>query len=111
MRLDEEAQNTEESIRNARRIEEVPALKEILQEALTNFEEALKTLSPDDRERTLGLYLDKIRRITFGFHLAVLKQNAKRDARKGSESSEALRGALEHYGEELQRIGRLYRLL
>lgn len=110
MLLDEEAQRTEENIRSARKIQDVPTLKEILRGAMAGFEESLKALSPQDREAALSLYLDKIRRITFGFHVAVLKGAVRSEFRK-SPSREAIQEAVKAFSDEMGRVSRLYRFL
>lgn len=110
MRLDEEAQKTEEGIRGARRIQDVPKLKEILHGALAGFEESLSALSPQDREAALSLYLDKIRRITFGFHVAVAKLTAKNEV-GANPTREAMQEVTKDYDNEMGRIARLYRFL
>jgi hypothetical protein len=110
MLLDEEAQRTEEGIRSARKIRDVPALKEILHGALAGFEDSLKALSPQDREAALSLYLDKLRRITFGFHAAVLKRMAKTEF-ESNPSREAMQDIIKDYDRKMGRIARLYRFL
>jgi hypothetical protein len=108
MLLDEEAQSLENRIlRHARKIEDVPKLKEILQDALPDFEESLKTLSKEDREAALSLYLDKIRRVTFGFHLAMLQQTARSEFRV-DPTHHASRAILNRFDEDMRRVASLY---
>jgi phage protein U len=113
MRLDEEAQQTEERIRNRpRKIQDVPTLKGILLEAMRGFEESLKALSPEEREAALSLYLDKIRGITYGFHVAVLKRTAKSEFRKNpNPTREAMQEIIRDSAEKMACIARLYRFL
>jgi hypothetical protein len=110
MRLDEEAQKREEGIRGARAIQDVSKLREILHGALAGFEESLKALPPQDREAALSLYLDKIRRITFGFHVAVLKETARSEFGK-NPTREAIKEIAKVFSEEVGRVSRLYRFL
>lgn len=111
MRLQEEAQETEENmLRHARPIQDVPKLREVLREALGGFEESLKALSLDDREAALSFYLNKVRRITFGFHVAVLKLAARSELGK-NPTREALQHIIEDNAEKMERITRLYRFL
>ena len=109
MRLDEEARKAEEKmLQNARRIEHAPTLKRILKEALPNFERALDTMPPQQREEALGLYLERIRRLTFGFHLVIVEQTA-REAFVKADDNEDGAAILVDLHEDMQNVSRLYR--
>ena len=111
MHLDEEAQRAEEEIvGRARRIRDVGTLKKVLHESLATFEKALEDLSTADREEALSLYLDRIRKVTFGFHYAILRRKARGRFRR-NPSREAIHTIVEQHDKNMREIGRVYRFL
>jgi hypothetical protein len=111
MRLDEEARKLEDStLRHAKRIDQPLTLKRIISEALTRFEECLKGLPTEEREEALVLYLDKIRRVTFSFHLAVSEQLAREKFGRSTEPDERKR-ILKGLSETMRALAALYRFL
>ncbi|MDQ2944629.1 MAG: hypothetical protein M3Y27_01565, partial [Acidobacteriota bacterium] len=91
-------------------IDRSSTLKATLKDALSNFEQALDELAPQEGEEALALYLDKVRRLTFGFHLAVIKR-ATRGQFGAAVSCDSKRRLLSNHTEEMQRIGKLYRFI
>jgi adenylate kinase family enzyme len=89
---------------------EARKLKAILGNALSGFEKVLNALAPNEREVALSLYLERIREVSFIFHLAALKLRTKSDASEDS-TAEALRARLEQYRKELEETAELYQLL
>jgi hypothetical protein len=111
MRLDEEAQKAEERIlQHAQRMEDVPTLKRILREGLAGFEQALDALSPQEREAALSLYLDKIRKITFGFHFAIFERSARAEFFR-NPTRERMQAILARSAEDMDKIASLYRFI
>jgi hypothetical protein len=111
MRLDQEAQKAEEEILgHARKIKDVAALKRILHECLATFEKALAGLPQADREEALGLYLDKIRRVTFSFHYVTLKRAAYKEFGR-KPSREAMRTIVARHEKDVEDISHLYKFL
>jgi hypothetical protein len=111
MRLDEEAQKAETQIvGRARRIRDVATLKRILHESLTTFEKALDALPATDREEAFSLYLDKIRKVTFGFHYAILRRSARNQFGR-NPSHKTMQSILASHDKNMQEIARLYRFL
>lgn len=111
MRLDEEAKQAEESIvGSARRIKDVATLKEILRDSLVTFENALDALSTPEKEEALSLYLDKIRKVTFGFHSVILRRTARKQF-VNNPSRGAMHTIVDRHGENMQDIARLYKFL
>jgi hypothetical protein len=111
MRLDEEARKLEDRIlRRAGRIDQPLTLKRILREALTSFEQCLKGLPAKEREEALGLYLDKIRRVSFSFHLAVAQKMAREEFGSSTEPAERTR-ILKGLSEAMQALAALYRFI
>lgn len=109
---DEESLKLEQEIRNLPPEEmiAVATLKEILRNGLACFEELITELPNHQRDATRSLYLQKIRKVAFEFHLAVLKMNTKNNYPRFA-SAEEMRARLKTYGEDLQEVARLYRFL
>jgi len=110
MLLEEEARKREEGIQHAREIEDVSTLKRVLHESLTAFENMLNTLPPSDRQEAFSAYLNKIRKVTFGFHLAVLRQTARREFGK-NPTRDVMQSILARSAEKMQDIAHIYRFL
>ena len=108
----EETKTLERKIRQTSRttIRDSRKLKAILKIALAEFEKALDALPQNEREVASSLYLERIREVSFTFHLAVLRLRAGSDA-LNNPTREALRARLEQYGKELQEVAELYQLL
>src|ERR1022692_2994769 len=100
MLLEEEARKREEGIRNAPKIRDVTALREVLRESLAAFEKMLNALPSDDREEAFSVYLNKIRKVTFGFHLAVLRQTARNEF-GSNPTRQAMQAIIERSAEEI----------
>jgi hypothetical protein len=111
MRLDQQARKLEDTIlRSAERIDQPMTLKRIIKEALSSFEQCLKGLPAEEREEALALYLDKIRRVTFSFHLAVVHNMAREKFGSSTEPVERKR-ILKGLSEAMQALAALYRFL
>jgi hypothetical protein len=111
MRLDEEAQHLEaKTLKHARLIGNSTALKQVLFNALISFEQVLNGLPPQEREDALALYLDKVRRLAFGFDLALVRQST-RDRFVKTQNLNERQQILSKHAEDMQRIGTLYRFL
>jgi hypothetical protein len=111
MHLDEEAQKAEAQIvGRARKIKDVATLKRILHESLTTFEKALNALPTTDREEAFSLYLDKIRRVTFGFHYVILRRSARKQFGR-NPSHGTMQSILASHGKNMREIAQLYRFL
>jgi hypothetical protein len=109
---DEESLKLEQEIRNLlpKEILAVATLKDILRKGLAHFEELISELPNHQREATMSLYLQKIRKVAFEFHLAVLKMNAKNNYPRFA-SREDMQARLKTYQEDLQKVARLYQFL
>lgn len=112
MRLDKEARKIEETIlRRARRMEQPQELKAILREALATFEGSLEQLSSEEeKQEALALYLDRIRRVTFSFHMAVFRKTT-REAYGRTENAEVKQHVISVLEEGMKTIARLYRFI
>jgi hypothetical protein len=111
MRLEEEARQEEEKlVGNVRHIPELTMLEETLRQSLPAFEKALCMLPSEEREIARRTYLNKIRKLTFGFHLALVRQKARKDY-SGNPTPEEMGTILGRSAAEMQRIGRLYRFI
>ena len=111
MRLDEQARELEDSIlRRAGRIDQPMTLKRVIREALSSFEQCLKGLPAKEREEALALYLDKIRRVTFSFHLAVVHKIAREQFGRSKESVERKR-ILKDLSDAMHALAALYRFV
>jgi hypothetical protein len=109
---DEDSLKLEQDIRNLLPEEMMPitTLKSILRNGLERFEELITELPNHQREATLSLYLQKIRKVACEFHMAVLKMNTKNNHPRFS-SREEMQARLKSYGEDLQEVARLYQFL
>lgn len=91
--------------------EDIPTLKRILREALEALEKELATIRPQSRTAVLTLYLDRIRKVAFDFHLATIKLKTRNVFLSQSITRENMNAVLARYGEDLQRVAMLYRYL
>lgn len=111
MTLDEQAQDLEQrTLKHARQVPCSASLREILKEALESFNKLLNQLPPSEREEALASYLNKVRKVSFGFHLALIKRDASERYLETTDR-ETQGNILRGQAEEMQRIGRLYRFL
>jgi hypothetical protein len=108
----EEIHTFEDELRNPvhDKIRDVPTLKKIIRDAVQALEKSLDNLPAKERETAYSLYLQKIRNLTFPFHLAVIAFTVRNQSRKES-TREALQALLNWYREEFKRLSELYRYL
>jgi hypothetical protein len=96
-------------------INNTETLMQILCEVLPELDKEIAELAPEDRQSALALYANEVRATAFRVHMAIVNHAAKRKflARRpgGEHGTIELRTAVERYGEELQRIARVYRYL
>jgi len=112
MLLDEEIRTFEDELQHPIRgkIRDAATLKEILREATQALEKSLEGLPADIRDEAYCLYLQKVRKLMFPFHLAVVSVIAKKKSRKES-NREALQALLDWHSEEYDRLAKLYHYL
>lgn len=111
MQLQEEARQTEDSIGQVRKISDLTELRQVVKHGLESFDKLLRTLSATQKEEVLVIYLERVRRMAFGLHLASLKREIKRASREGEPTREKITALLERYDTESRDISRLYRFL
>ena len=111
MRLDEEAKRLEKQLLGtAPRIKDVATLKTVLHSCLTTFENEVDKLPIDKREEALSLYLDEIRRVTFGYHAAILLQGIRQKFHC-NPLRQNIRPFAEQHSRQLGEIAKLYQFL
>lgn len=111
LELEEEAKKEEEKVvGKVRTIPDLKTLKQIIRGSFAEFEKALDELPSDEREEFWRIYLNKIRKTTFGFHLALIRHNARK-AYAENPSPETMGRMLGKSAGQMQRIGRTYRFL
>ena len=113
MSLDEEAQHLEQTmVGRARKITNVGELRQVLRQSLAAYEKAVDALPREDREEALSLYLDRIRKVTFGFHIAILRLSARRRFRSlRNPTRDLMREHVDQHDDEMHRVARIYRFL
>jgi len=113
MSLDDEAKRLEQTmLGRARKITNVGELRQTLRQCLAAYEEAVDSLPREDREEALSLHLDRIRRVTFSFHYALLQRSAKREFRSlRNPTRTAMREHLDRHDAETRRIAETYRFI
>ena len=85
-------------------------VKDALQEAIPQLEATFESLPSPAKEVAQSLYLQKIRSVSFGFHLAILKLKAKAEFR-GNPNRDAMQTFLTRFDEDSEKLARLYKLL
>ena len=107
----EEVRKIENEIRSAtsssigERERKIAHLKINLRAGLAGFEDLLKEMRPQDRTAALLLYLERLRREAFQFHMAVQALAFKR---KLSGSREAMMEQLRLHTEKCEALALLY---
>jgi hypothetical protein len=91
-------------------IKDLPTLMTILEGALPELEKSIQRLPEEDREEARALYANEIRATAFRVHLSVTRCAVRRAFLLRTTRGWA-EDLVRRYGEELQRIGRLYRFL
>jgi len=95
---------------NVKHVPDLKALEEIVRKSLNAFEGALSALPSDERDEARRIYLNKIRKLTFGFHLALVRDKARKEYAQ-NPTPETMGMLIGRSAGEIQRIGRLYRFL
>jgi hypothetical protein len=73
MDLQHEAQRLQKRVVDAPRLKNPDVLKKVLGRALPELETTINCLPQSQRDEVWAIYLEELRRLAFGFHLALLE--------------------------------------
>ena len=63
-----------------------------------------------DRQDTLNLYLDRIQKVSFGFHIAILRRNVRKQFGE-RPSRQAIRPLADQHGMQMRVVAEVYKFL
>ncbi len=107
MRLKKEVERIQKHlIGDAPRLEDASALEEMLKVALPALEDTINRYPAKQQEKVWSLYLEEVRRLAFGFHLAIVEDKHRQEFVKTGNQAIML-----HAEKSVKHIFRLYGFL